>query len=185
MSQFVTQTLPAMRGQEMTKQLTQILGGALLLALCAQIKIVLPWTPIPLTAQTLTVLLLGGVFGSRMGAWMVMAYLGQILIGLPVLSGGESNPMVFLGPKGGYLVGFVVQAYLMGWFMERMTFRSYPVSIFLAACTACLVQLLCGSCWLTHFVGWKSVWMMGFYPFILGEIFKSLAVVPLIKRYRD
>lgn len=154
----------------------QIIGSSLLIALCSQIKIILPFTPIPLTLQTFAILLIGASLGSRKGACAVLCYFAQIAAGLPVLSGGDANPLVFFGPKGGYVLGFFVQAFIMGWFAERAN-RLSSFTFFAGALSACTVQMAMGVFVLAQFVGWQLVWTMGLYPFIPGEIFKAFTAV--------
>lgn len=155
--------------------LFQVMGASLFMALCSQIKIVLPFTLVPLTLQTLAVLLIGASLGSRKGAWALMLYFAEVLMGLPVLSGGTSDPLVFIGPKGGYVLGFCVQAFLMGWFVEKMPF-SKPVTLLVGGILACAVQLGLGVVVLAQFVGWSSVWTMGLFPFIPGEMLKVFLI---------
>ncbi len=160
--------------------LLQVVGASLLISLCSQIKIVLPFTPVPLSLQTFAILLIGAKLGSKKGAAAVLLYFAQVLIGLPVLAGGEINPMGFLGPRGGYLLGFLPEAYIIGWFAERM--NSYqPQKLFLTGLLASAIQLGLGAIYLSNFVGWGSVFLMGVLPFIFGEILKVIAVVRLSK----
>lgn len=160
--------------------LLQVLGASLFIALCSQIKINLPFTPIGLTLQSFAILLVGVHLGSKKGAAAVLLYLAQIMMGLPVIAGGEVNPLVFIGPKGGYYIGFIFQAYCMGWFAERM--EGYqPKKLFLAGLLACALQLCLGAIQLATFVGWSAVLLMGIYPFIFGEILKVIAVCRLAK----
>lgn len=155
----------------------QVLMGSVLLAFCSQIKFSLAFTPVPITFQTLAVLLIGATMGSHKGAWAIACYFAEILIGLPVLSGGTSDPIVFIGPKGGYVLGFLLQAFIMGWLVEN--FRRVPtLSIFLGALCGTLAQMALGISFLAQFVGWDQVWTMGLFPFIPGEIFK-IAVISL------
>lgn len=161
-------------------QSLQVIGGSLLIALCAQISIPLPFSIVPLTMQTFSILLLAGVFGSRKSALMVMAYFAEILIGLPVLAGGLINPLAFLGPRGGYLLGFLVQAYTMGWLVERS--KRSTKSIFLAGIFSCALQLSLGAFWLAQFVGGSTAVLMGVYPFIPGEILKVMLVSSYLKK---
>lgn len=160
----------------------QVVGGSLLIALCSQIKIVLPFTIVPLTFQTLAILLLGSLFGSKRASLMVLAYFGEILMGMPVLAGGISNPLAFIGPKAGYIIGFLIQAYWMGWWTERSSSFNPKVAI-LAGLSACCLQLSLGTCWLANFVGWEASFMMGFVPFILGEALKVCAAVSIAKNF--
>lgn len=79
----------------------QVLAASLFMALCSQIKIALPFTPIPLTLQTLAVLLIGAALGSRKGSFAILLYYAEILIGLPVLAGGYQIRSPLLGQAGG------------------------------------------------------------------------------------
>lgn len=161
--------------------LLQVVGGSGLIALCSQIKILLPFTIVPLTLQTLAILLIGASLGSKKGACAVLLYFGEIFIGLPVLAGGISNPLIFLGPKGGYVLGFLVQAYLMGWVLEKTTF-SRPLALIVGGVIACTAQMSLGVLVLAQYVGWNHVWMMGLFPFIPGEIIKICALIPISSR---
>ena len=84
--------------------------GSMLVALTAQISIPLPFSPVPVTGQTLAVLLIGALLGSRRGALSLVAYLLAGLIGLPVFASGAAGPAYIMGPTGGYLVGFIAAA---------------------------------------------------------------------------
>src|SRR5215208_680403 len=104
-----------------------VTAASLFVALSASIAIWLPNTPVPVTAQTLTVLLTGALLGSRLGSLALLTYLAEGLAGLPVFAGATNawSPSripgvpVILGPTAGYLVGFVVAAWLTGWLSER------------------------------------------------------------------
>lgn len=157
------------------KTFFQILAASGLISLCSQIKVDLPFTPIPLTLQTLAVMLLGANLGSRKSAWAILLYYAQILAGLPVLSGGMSDPLIFFGPKGGYVLGFFLQAYVMGRFVEKMPW-SRPMTLLIGGISACGVQMALGICMLAQFVGWNVVWTMGLLPFLPGEILKILII---------
>src|SRR5512133_2023281 len=98
-------------------QLLLATGFALLTAMGAAIQI--PIGPVPITLQVLFVLLSGLVLGSRMGALSQMEYLAIGFAGAPVFAGGKAGIVALLGPTGGYLVGFVVAAYLAGLIAER------------------------------------------------------------------
>ncbi len=79
----------------------------------------LPFSPVPITGQTMAVLLVGALLGSRRGALAVLAYIAEGLAGLPVFAGGAAGLARLFGPTGGYLVGFVAAAFLVGWLAER------------------------------------------------------------------
>jgi biotin transport system substrate-specific component len=95
-----------------------IFAGSIIVALSAKIVIPLPFSPIPVTGQTLAVLMIGALYGSKRGALTILAYLAEGISSLPVFA--QSGGILYLtGPTGGYLVGFVFGAYLPGWLSER------------------------------------------------------------------
>lgn len=160
----------------------QIFMSSLLIALCAQITIPLPFTPVGLTLQTLAVMLIGAMLGSRNGAISVMLYLAESMLGFPVLSGGVSNVLALVGPKAGYLIGFVFQAYLVGWFAERRHSLGRS-GLMLGMFFASALQLSVGALWLGQFVGYQSMLLMGVVPFIPGEMIKILVVNNFLSRH--
>jgi biotin transport system substrate-specific component len=166
----------------LTFSAVQVVMGSLLIALCAQISIPLPFTLVPVSMQTFAVMMVGAMLGSRKGAAAVILYLVESIVGLPVLAGGHVNPLALIGPCGGYLIGFVAQAYLVGWFAERAhvfgkLWTAFGVSL------ACALQLALGAFWLAQFVGYEAILVMGVLPFIPGEMIKILAVVNSLSRH--
>lgn len=157
-----------------------IVGASLFIAACAQIKIPLFFTPVPLSLQTFALLLVGCMFGSRRGALAASSYVVMAVLGLPVLSSGLSGWALVGAPTMGYLIGFVVQAYLAGWYIENMKQHSSAITA-LVLCLICGVQLALGTLWLGALTGWSTALMMGVCPFLPGEILKSLAVTALLK----
>ena len=157
--------------QSYLQAVLQIIGASVFIAICSQIKIILPFTLIPITGQTLSILLVGMSLGSYKGFLAVLSYYAQILAGLPVAAGGIIEPLVFLGPKGGYYLGFCAQAYMMGWFMENFKNSKQSV-VWVGGFISCLLQLGCGVLVLSQYTGWSTVWAVGFIPFIPVEILK-------------
>lgn len=148
-----------------------VIGGSLLIALCARIAIPLPFSPVPITGQTLAVLLVGALLGSRRGSLCLLAYLAEGIAGLPVFAGGKAGLTHLMGPTGGYLVGFVAAAYVTGLLAERGCDRRTG--------TALLVMLLgnaaiyaFGLLWLTCFVGGERALAVGLLPFVPGDFLK-------------
>ena len=147
-------------------------------ALTAQIKI--PLWPIPFTLQTLGVLLTGVVLGSRRGALSIALYLGEGAIGLPVFAGGAFGVPYMLGATGGYLIGFVAAAWLVGALAERGWDRRFS-SAALAMVLGNVVIYALGVAWLAVVLGdvQKAI-MGGVVPFLLGDLAKiALAAVVL------
>ncbi|MSP14023.1 MAG: biotin transporter BioY [Chloroflexi bacterium] len=148
-----------------------IIGGSLLIGLSAQISLPLPFSPVPITGQTLMVLLAGMVLGSRRGALCLIVYLAEGLSGLPVFAGATAGPAVVLGPTGGYLIGFIAAAYLTGRLAERRWDR-HIVTTLLAMILGNLVIYACGLAWLATFVGPGKILPLGLFPFIPGDLLK-------------
>lgn len=156
-----------------------IVAGSLLTALAAQVSIPLPFTPVPITGQTFAVLLVGAVLGSRRGAASMALYVAEGLAGLPVFAGGKAGLAVLLGPTGGYLLGFIVAAFVTGWLAERGWDRR-PLTTALAMVLGNVVIYLFGVSWLAAFVGIERAPLLGMVPFIPGDILKIvLATVAL------
>jgi biotin transport system substrate-specific component len=155
--------------------------GSLAVALSALIQIRLPFTPVPITAQTLTVLLIGALFGSRRGGLTMLAYLAEGLAGLPVFSGGGFGLAHVLGPTGGYLVGFIAAAYVTGLLAERGWDRR-PLTAFTAMLIGNVIIYAFGSAWLGWMVGGAQALALGVAPFVLGDLLKiavGTALLPL------
>jgi biotin transport system substrate-specific component len=173
-----THTLPLERTG--WRILAQILCGSLFLALCAQIAIFLPFSPIPITMQTFGVMLLGCLLGSKKAAAAVVLYLLEGTLGLPVFAGGVINTLALMGPPAGYLVGMVAQAYLSGLLKDKKITATSLKGISLLL-FASLVQLSIGTLVLAPFVGSNYALALGFTPFIIGGILKVAAIVALEK----
>ncbi|GBC83908.1 Biotin transporter BioY [bacterium HR11] len=156
-----------------------VLGGSLFTALMAQVAIPLPFTPVPITGQTLAVLLVGAVLGARRGALSMMAYLAEGLAGLPVFAGGTAGVGRLLGPTGGYLIGFVFAAYVVGRLADRGWDRR-PATTALAMLVGNGVIYVFGLPWLAQFVGPAHVFSMGLVPFIPGDLLKVLLAAALL-----
>ncbi len=159
--------------------LTLVIGASLLVAVSAQIAVPLPFTPVPMTAQTLAVLLLGAVLGSVRGTLAMLTYLAEGAVGLPVFAGGKAGLAWLAGPTGGYLIGFVVAAFVPGFLAERKWDRNI-FSSFLAMLIGNVIIFAFGLLVLQSYVGMDKVLALGFYPFILGDMVKlALATILL------
>jgi biotin transport system substrate-specific component len=156
-----------------------ILGGSLLIGLSAQVVIPLPFSPVPLTGQTFAVLLIGALLGSRRGAICLLTYLAEGLTGFPVFVGRASGFSHLLGATGGYLVGFVVAAFVVGWLAERGWDRRFTTS-FLAMAIGNAVIYTFGITWLALFVGAGQVLALGLYPFLIGDALKITLAATLL-----
>lgn len=148
-----------------------ILGSSLFIALAAQLRIPLPFSPVPVTGQTFAVLLLAAIYGSKRGPAAVMTYLILGFSGLPVFAGGAFGAAVLLGPTAGYLAGFLGAAYIVGALSERGWDRrawSTAASMIIGN----LVIYIAGTAWLSKLIGWNSALTVGVLPFLVGDAVK-------------
>lgn len=161
------------------RDLTLVVGGSLLIAAAAQVRIQLPFTPVPVTGQTFAVLLLGALLGARRGAAAAMTYLSLGLMGLPVFSAAPPGPGALLAPTAGYLAGYVGAAWVTGSLSERGWDRR-PWTAALAMFIGSLVIFACGLLWLGRFTGWSNVLQTGLLPFIPGDLLKIALATALL-----
>ena len=163
----------------LTRELSLVIGGSLAIAAAAQLRIVLPFTPVPVTGQTFAVLLVGALYGSKRGVATIMTYLSLGIMGLPVFSAAPPGPGALVSPTAGYLIGYVGAAWLIGSLTERGWDRR-PWTMALAMAVSSLVIFACGVLWLGRFVGWENVLQTGFFPFIPGDLIKIALATALL-----
>jgi biotin transport system substrate-specific component len=165
------------RHRSLARDLLWVVGFSLFTAAVAQIRITLPFTPVPLTGQTFAVLLCGAVLGSRRGFASQALYLAEGAAGLPVFAGGAGSVAHLLGPTGGYLWSYPLAAGLIGWLVERGAGRTVS-RLLLALCASDVVILACGALWLHFYYGvsYRQGSLLGFYPFLIGDMLKIVLV---------
>lgn len=152
---------------------------SVVVALASQVAIPLPFTPVPLTLQTFAVLLTGVALGSRRGAIAMILYLGEGAVGLPVFAAGKASLAYMIGPTGGYLLGFVVAAFLVGLLAERRWDRSVPGAA-AAMLVGNLVIYAFGLGWLSRFVAAERLLAAGLIPFLAGDALKIAVATGLL-----
>ena len=158
---------------------TLVVLGSLVMAGLAQLAVPLPFTPVPITGQTLGVLLVGAALGSRRGAASMLLYVLEGTAGLPVFAGGMAGPQVLLGPRGGYLIGFVLAAFCVGLAAERGFDRSFRSAVLVFGLGELVVYAI-GVPWLAFFVGADHALAAGFWPFLPGAVVKAAAAGALL-----
>lgn len=170
---------------------TLILAGAVLTALCAQLSIHVPASPVPITGQTFGVVVAGASLGAIRGGASQLLYVAAGLL-LPIYAGGTHGWSVLSGPSGGYLVGFVIAAYAIGRLAEAGQDRRL-VTAFLAFIVGQLIIFGVGVPWLkvSADLSWSNAVYEGFTIFIVGGLVKAAAagaLTPLawraVRRYR-
>jgi biotin transport system substrate-specific component len=147
-----------------------VLLFAALTAAGAQVSV--PMAPVPMTLQSLAVVLAGAVLGTRLGVASMALYLAAAALGLPVLSDGRSGMAALTGSTAGYLVGFLLAAWASGEAARRGWLRRPAPGIALLS-LAHLLILLPGAAWLARDLGWADALSGGFTPFLPGAVVKS------------
>ena len=174
-----------------------VIAGSLAIAIAAKIKV--PFFPVPITLQTLAILAIAATYGSRLAVITVLVYLAQGAAGLPIFTNtppAVAGPAYFMGPTGGFLLGFVVMAWIVGTAADRGWSRSFP-KLFGAMFAAEAVMMVLGFAWLAWFavlssgasgLGIAGAFSAGVAPFLIGDLLKILlaaAAVPAVWRLFD
>ena len=168
--------------ESLLKQAALVLGGTMFIALAAQVSI--PFFPVPLTLQTLAILIVGLTFGARLGAVTLAAYLAEGAMGLPVFANGASAPAL-IGPTAGFLFGFVLMAWLAGLAADRGLTRGV-VSTAIVALVASAVLYIPGVAELAGIGGkWvgtsaSALWSGWVAPFLLGDAVKAVIAAMVV-----
>jgi len=157
---------------KLVKYIFIALMGSIILAISSKIKI--PFYPVPMTMQTLVVLMIGIGFGWKLGLATISLYLFEGIIGLPVFSGTPEKGVgliYFTGPTMGYLIGFLVTVYISG----KIVYDKSLIKNFFKLLFAISFIYILGMVWLGIFLGWdKQIFKLGAQPFLLAELFKIL-----------
>lgn len=171
-----------------------VITGMGILAASAWLSV--PFYPVPLTMQTLAVLLVGGMLGPALGVSSVVGYLALGALGAPVFHGGLGGAIVIAGPTGGYLIGFMPAAFVMGW-AARVAGHRVPIAgrrgavvqagtsvrrlfvLAVGALAASAVIYLLGVPWLalSAGMGMERAVAVGLKPFLLGDLLKAAVAV--------
>ena len=159
---------------KLIKNLFIALIGTIILAISSKIKI--PFYPVPMTMQTLVILIIGIGFGWKIGIATIALYLFEGIIGLPVFSGTPEKGIgliYFTGPTMGYLIGFLVTVFFAG----KFNYNNNIISNFFKLVFATSFIYILGMIWLGQLIGWdKPIFKLGAQPFLLAELFKILIV---------
>lgn len=176
---------PRARAQAIASDVALVLAGAALVALLAKVSFFIG--PIPITGQTLGVIIVGAALGSRRGAASLTTYLLVGLAGLPVFAGPVAGPAYVLSPSFGFLVGFIPAAFVAGWFAERAWDRK-PWLAFAGFVAASIIPFLIGVPYLALILATvlgvditlASVLDAGVWPFIVPGLIKAAFAALLV-----
>lgn len=164
------------------KTVLQVLVASLLLALSAQVSFALPFTPVPVSAQTFAVYLIAATLGPKKAVCAVLTYIAEGAMGLPVFAHGAAGPLVLIGPRGGYLAGFVLAAWISGTLAQQA--RSYVGYVF-AFIAGSVTILATGFAWLSVWMGVPQAFAAGVLPFLLGDVLKITSAAAVMKGLRS
>ena len=171
---------PGLASREILRAVLLALAGSVLLALSAKLKV--PFHPVPMTMQTMVVLVLGVAYGSRLGAATVALYLLQGAVGLPVFADTPERGIglaYMAGPTGGYLAGFLVAAWFAGAVGGGGIAR-----LAAAMLGGHAIIFAFGLAWLAAAIGPEKAWLLGAAPFLLATLLKSALGVALLAGLR-
>ena len=154
-------------------------AGALAIAVTAKVQ--LPFWPVPLTLQSLAVLVLGAVYGPALSAATVLLYLTAGLCGLPVFAGSGHGTGAFQGPTGGFLIGFLLAAPSVGWLVRRAGLGGTLASAGLVMLVGHAVLFIPGLNWLARTVGMARAVGIGLTPFVAAIALKIVVGAVLIR----
>jgi len=152
--------------------------GTALLTLSAKVQVPLPY--VPMTLQTLVVLIIGASYGWRLGGATVGLYLLQGVMGLPVFAGPAAGPAYLMGPTGGFLFGFLAAAIVMGFMAERGWDRSLPRVIVMMS-IGHVVIFGFGLAQLSLVMPFAQAWTVGAMPFVAATVVKTALAVALMQ----
>ncbi|MBB5516507.1 biotin transport system substrate-specific component [Rubricella aquisinus] len=176
------------RSESVLRKVALVLAGSWVVAIAAQVSI--PLQPVPLSLQTLAILMVGFTLGSRLGAAALIAYLAQGAMGLPVFANGM-NGIAFFGPTAGFLVGFVGMAWLAGLAAERGLAKGM-IGTAISALVISALLYIPGVAWPMAVAGaagieagWvglsaSSVWAGFVAPFLMGDAIKAVLAALLV-----
>ncbi len=181
---------PSGRARAFAVDASLVLAGVVVVSLLAQAAI--PMWPVPITGQTLGVIVVGAALGARRGAAALTTYMLVGLAGLPVFAGGVGGPAYVLAPSFGFILGFIPAAFVAGWFAERAWDRR-PFLAFTGFVAASIIPFLIGVPYMAVVLSVMNgaalplvqVFEMGVFPFIVGGIVKAVIaalVLPLAWR---
>jgi biotin transport system substrate-specific component len=156
-----------------------VFASSILISLFANLSIPLPFTPVPIVLTVNLCLLLGALLGSKKASSAVALYLFYGAMGFPVFAGGKAGAMHLIGPTAGYLFGYLIATYLVGYITEHLKEKTPGKILATMSLGAALIFFL-GAIWLKRFLpATSSAFLLGVAPFIIGDLFKLIAATKL------
>jgi biotin transport system substrate-specific component len=174
----------------LVKKIALALGFACVTGLAAQVRLPLPWTPVPITGQTFAVLLAGVLLGRWWGGISLVLYAGLGAAGLPWFNGWTGGVAHLAGPTGGYIIGFILAALFLGYFTDkyiraRSFFSMLGLMLFANFILIYVPGLTQLHLWLNLIMGkatsFYQVLVMGLFPFVVGDVIKTIAAAVIAR----
>ena len=172
------------KDNQLVRNLLLAVVGSLVIWACAKIRI--PFYPVPMTMQTFAILMIGMVYGWKLGGATVLLYLAEGAAGLPVFAGTPEKGIglaYMMGPTGGYLMGYVLAAVVCG-YLAQLNWDKRPVTTAAAMLFGNVAIYVPGLIWLGLLLGWdKPILEWGLTPFLAGDLLKlalAALTIPLI-----
>ncbi|MGK5594502.1 MAG: biotin transporter BioY [Parachlamydiaceae bacterium] len=170
--------LKTYRTESSAKEIAIVFAASLFIAICSQVAVPLFFTPVPMTLQTFAIATMGWMLGAKRGAFAVLAYLLEGVMGLPVFPGLSSGVVMLIGPTGGYLLGFIIAAMLSG----AITHKTSNIGRLALGFGLCSIVIhLCGLPWLSLWTGIGQAFQLGLFPFIIGDLVKICLSITTVK----
>jgi len=172
--------LPQAGPARLAAQFGLAMAGSLALTLSAKAKVILG--PVDLSLQTLVVLLIAVAYGRRLAVATLLLYLAEGAAGLPVFQSTPEKGIglaYMVGPTGGYLAGFVLMAWIVGWAADRGLDRN-ALKLFGVMAIADAIMLAMGTGWLASLIGLEKAWQFGLAPFIVPDLIKAALAAALV-----
>lgn len=167
-------SLAELAGHSIARQAVVVAAGVALLTAMSQVSV--PMYPVPMTLQTLAVMLIGLTMGGRLAATTIVSYLALGAAGAPVFAGFAGGAQHLAGPTAGFLLGFLAAAALIGLATDRGITKGW-VGAFAAVALSTIVLFALGFAWLGTMIGFDKAWQFGVAPFIIGDAIKVVLAV--------
>lgn len=161
------------------KNVLIISGASIVLGLFAHLAIPLPFTPVPIVLQSSLILLLSVLLGPKRAVASVAAFLAQGAVGFPVFANGTAGLAKFVGPTGGYLIGYLAASFIVSSLIELFKTRSLLHSFYAMAAGQFAIYAL-GVAWLSTFLGFSQAILLGVVPFLIGDAIKMFLALKVL-----
>ena len=163
--------------KELLKTIRLVLSGVIFLSVMSQVVIPLPFTPVPISLGTFGVTLMALLYGRKLGTATILSYVIAGSLGAPIFAGFKAGSI--FSPTGGYILGYIVSAIILGYLSDKGVTKSYLKTILSLMLSSAIILTL-GAFVLSLFMPGKNVFMIGVLPFLPGDAIKSTAVTLLL-----